>query len=216
MSRPSKTIAPASLRELRRRSAPTSVVLPAPFGPISACTSPACDVEVDAVGGDDAAEALGQAAHFAAAPHAVIDVARPRARDAQAGDALAREQHDGEQHPAGPELPVLGSTPTSSFLKQQQHGRAEHAAPERADAAEDHHHHQRARLRPVQHVRADVALQVRRSARRRGRASAPATTKHDELVAEDRKAERLGAHLVVAEREHGAAEARRREARCSA
>ena len=35
-----------------------SVVLPAPFGPISACTSPARDVEADAVDGDHAAEAL--------------------------------------------------------------------------------------------------------------------------------------------------------------
>ena len=35
-----------------------SVVLPAPFGPISACTSPRAHLEVDAVGGDQAAEAL--------------------------------------------------------------------------------------------------------------------------------------------------------------
>ena len=35
-----------------------SVVLPAPLGPISACTSPGGDVEVDAVDRDHAAEAL--------------------------------------------------------------------------------------------------------------------------------------------------------------
>ena len=38
------------------------------------------------------------------------------------------------------------------------------AAPQRGHAAEDHHHHQRARLRPVQHVRADVACWLTASA----------------------------------------------------
>ena len=62
-----------------------------------------------------------------------------------------------------------------------------------ADAAEDHHHHQRARLRPVQQVRADVALLVRPSSAPAMPPSAPATTKHDQLAAVGRKAERFGA-----------------------
>ena len=97
------------------------------------------------------------------------------------------------------------------FLQEQQHGRADEAAPDRGDAAEDHHHHQRARLRPVQHVRADVALQVH--AQRTGDAAERAgDDEDDELAAVDRKAERLGADVVVAQREHGAAEARGHEA----
>ena len=46
----------------------TRVVLPAPFGPIRAWTSPGAEVEVDGVDGGEAAEAAGQAAGFEEGP----------------------------------------------------------------------------------------------------------------------------------------------------
>ena len=70
-SRPSSRIEPASgaswpLTMLKQ------VVLPAPFGPISASSSPAAELEADVVDRLHAAEGLGQVAHLRAARHACI------------------------------------------------------------------------------------------------------------------------------------------------
>ena len=138
---------------------------------------------------------------------------RGRLRDAsrqQPDQTVAREEDDREQHPAGPEFPVPG-VGREHLLHQQQGGGPDQAAPDRGDAAEDDHHHERAGLRPVQHVRADVALQV--DAERAGDAAERAGDDEEhQLVAVGRKAERLGADVVVAQGEHGPAEARRHEA----
>ena len=60
------------------------------------------------VGRDDAAEALVEAAHVEQRlrRRASSDARGARRAVQQADEPVAREQHDGEQHPAGPELPV--------------------------------------------------------------------------------------------------------------
>ena len=60
ISRPSKRMLPAS-GAISPASWLTSVVLPAPLGPMTACTSPGTTVEVDAIGGGEAAEPLHEA-----------------------------------------------------------------------------------------------------------------------------------------------------------
>ena len=59
MSWPSKRMRPA-FGVNWPDSCAISVVLPAPFGPMMACNSPCAMPSVDVVGGDDAAEALGE------------------------------------------------------------------------------------------------------------------------------------------------------------
>ena len=63
---PSSSISPAS-GWIAPDSTFISVLLPAPFSPTSACTSPACDRQVDAAQRQRGAEALAHAAHFRAA-----------------------------------------------------------------------------------------------------------------------------------------------------
>ena len=90
------------------------------------------DAQVDAIGRDQAAEALLEAAHVEQrrCRRGVGHDERRRAPSRpQPDDALAREQHDGEQDPAGPELVVLGRR-REHFLQQEQRGRADQAAPD--------------------------------------------------------------------------------------
>jgi hypothetical protein len=58
-----------------------------------------------------------------------------RRRGQQPGQALAREQDDAEQHPAGPELPVR-RVRGEHLLQQQQGGGTGEPAPDRGDAAQ--------------------------------------------------------------------------------
>ena len=203
MSAPSKTMRPRSHASWPP-SSDTSVVLPAPLGPISACTSPACTCRSTPAVATTPPNCLRRpctsSSTFIAPPQALQQARQP----------APREQHHGQQHPAGPELPVL-RVRRDAFLQQQQHRGAEHAAPQRRHAAEDDHHHQRARLRPVQHVGADVALLV--DAERAGEAAEHAGgDEDDQLAAVGREAERLGALVVVAHRDDGTAEPRAGEA----
>src|SRR5258706_11667939 len=127
-----------------------------------------------------------------------------------ARDALRREQHDREQHDAysqarvllivrehrgEPLHPVVGD----QVFQTEQPRRTDHPAPELPDPAEDHHHHERPRVRPVQHVRVDVLAMARQE--RSGEAG-PGTGDDEarELVAVYREAERPGALPVVADR----------------
>ena len=93
----------------RRRSCPrvggatpvirlTSVVLPAPFGPIRPRISPGVHVEADVLDGHDAAEALGGVAHLAgsARSYAVGGQVARRRRARSGGVRVRDEQH----HPA--------------------------------------------------------------------------------------------------------------------
>ena len=58
MSSPANSTRPASGRNVPV-AMPNSVVLPAPFGPMMPSASPSLEREVDAVGDDHRAEALG-------------------------------------------------------------------------------------------------------------------------------------------------------------
>src|SRR5437773_10889507 len=95
MSRPSKRIAPASLPRLPEIW-PIKVVLPAPFGPMRACTSPRFTSSVTS--------------SVATTPPKRLERFRsssmllPRE---QAGDALGGEQHDRKQHGADSKTCVL-------------------------------------------------------------------------------------------------------------
>jgi hypothetical protein len=73
---------------------PISVVLPAPFGPMIACNSPGRHIEMDIVGGDDAAETLGESPRLRAACQLT---APPRQN---AVDAAACIKHDQQQQRA--------------------------------------------------------------------------------------------------------------------
>ena len=173
MSAPSKTIRPRVGPRAGRRAARPAWSCRRRSGRSARAPRRRATCEVDAVGRDDAAEALRRA--------------RARRAASSAGTAGSSRQHRATPRRARPTRPWRANSTTASSTQpvqnsqcvgvgrralppgSEQHRGAEHAAPEPADAAEDHHDHQRARLRPVQHVRADVALLVARAARRRGR-----------------------------------------------
>src|SRR6267378_8638223 len=174
MSRPSKRISPRSEGKLPEIWL-MSVVLPAPLGPISAWTSPLLTSSVTS--------------SVATTPTKRFDTrlssstASPRQ---QPGDAVRREQHDRQHHQADAEVGVLlvirrhGGEPGERvvgdhMLETEEHERPDGAAPALADAAQDHHDHQRAGLHPVQHVRVDVLAVAReeRPGEPAARAAAP-------------------------------------------
>src|SRR5256885_16604647 len=88
MSRPSKKIAPASLPRLPEIW-PISVVLPAPFGPIRACTSPRTTSSVTS------SVATTPPKRFDTARSSSIAASREKPRE-----PLRREHDDGEEHDA--------------------------------------------------------------------------------------------------------------------
>src|SRR6185503_18457540 len=179
----------ARLPEIR----PTSVVLPAPFGPISACTVPA--------GTWSATWSTATTP-----PNRLLRLASE-----STGDPLWSEQHHGEQDHAHRQLPILRiraeqlAAREQLFQREQRH-RADRPAPEAADAAENDHDHQRPGLHPVQQRRADVAGLV--GDQRAGKAGdRPRDDEAEQLVAVHRVADRGGARLVLADRLDDAAEA---------
>src|SRR5712691_7236767 len=160
MSWPSKRIAPPSLPRLPEIW-PIKVVLPAPFGPIRACTSPRFTSSVTS------SVATTPPKRFETFFSSSMFLTREHARD-----ALGSEQHDRKQHGADPQTCMLlvvreyrgepvGAMVGDQVLEPQQRRSADHSAPEPSHAAQDHHHHERARLRPVQHVRVHVLAVAR-------------------------------------------------------
>ena len=119
---------------------------------------------------------------------------------------MTRKQHHGKQHPAGPKLKVR-CVGRQHFLHQQQGGCAQHTAPHGAHAAENYHYQQGGRLRPVQQIRAHIALQVGAEATGDS-ADYAGDNKDRQFAGKHRQAKRLGAHLVVAQRLHSAPETR--------
>src|SRR2546426_10650015 len=135
---------------------PIKVVLPAPFGPMSACTSRACTSSVTLSVATTPPKRFETPLSSSTAP--------PREKP---GDALRREKNDGEHHQADPQVGVLlvvgrhlrepgNRVVRDEVLEHQEHRRADHAAPQVPDAAEDHHDHERARLHPVKNIGIDV------------------------------------------------------------
>src|SRR5574343_1574033 len=117
------------------------VVLPAPLGPIRACTSPS-------------AMSRSTACRASSAPKRrlswrTLSRASLMAGSAQGGDAAWREEHDAEQQQTEAQMPVQGEAGENFFQPEQDEG-TQAPAVEIAGAANDHHHQQAARLRPLQ------------------------------------------------------------------
>src|SRR3954468_22975944 len=114
---------------------PMSVVLPAPLGPMRACTSPCVTSSATL------SVATTPPKRFVTLRSSSIFSSRN-----EAGNALGREQHDDQQDDADAEAGVLlvirralrepgERVIGDDVLEPEEHGRADYAAPEVADAA---------------------------------------------------------------------------------
>src|SRR5712691_7837490 len=212
-SPPSKRIRPSS-GAISPESSPISVVLPAPFGPMTACSSP-----------------LGTASEIASeatTPKRLVkESISSRASTTalsrqQAVDAAAREQHDQQEQRAEHDLPIFrhagggipehgrGDDPDQHrqrLLERQQQDGADQRSERGAHAAEHHHHDEIAGARPMHGRRADEAGMVGEQ-----RAGEPADRAGDDEagqpVAEGREADRAHAPVVRARAPDHQAEAR--------
>src|SRR6185436_9643862 len=146
MSSPAKWICPAS-----GRSSPESclmnVVLPAPFGPITACVSPArTSKSTESV----ATSAPNVLPSFRTSSRGLFIFSREKAREA----ALGVQHHQHEDH-AEVQLPVLvhpfrqHAPALQPVFQQQQPCGTEQRSGGGRDTAEDHHEHQLAGACPV-------------------------------------------------------------------
>src|SRR5258705_3991034 len=209
MSRPSKRIAPPSLPRLPEIW-PIRVVFPAPFGPIRACTSPGFTSSVTS------SVATTPPKRFETFLSSSMLLPREHARD-----ALGSEEHDRKQHGADSQTRVLlivreyrgepiDAVVGDQVLEPEQRRSADHSAPKPSHAAHDHHHHERARLGPLQHVRVPV-LAVAREEGAGESAGGPGDHEADELVAVYRKTDRPRAFLGFADRPDHSPQARMRE-----
>src|SRR5688572_30707346 len=103
-----------------------SVVLPAPFGPISACTSPARTSRLTA-------------STATTPPKRLLTFLSE-----STADSPGREQHDREQDDANRQLPVQRVAAEQraageQLLEREQHRGADRSAPEAAQPAQDRH-----------------------------------------------------------------------------
>src|SRR5438045_2222302 len=139
MSRPSNAMRPA-LGASSPAICAMKVVLPAPLGPITACTSPGATVK--------------SMPEFATkAPKRLVRPLTARNGSATAAPEQDHRQHDEAEH----RHPVLGVGGEELF-QQDEGGSAERRPGERAGAAQDEHDEEIARQHPVQHARADVRV----------------------------------------------------------
>src|SRR3954453_4498058 len=113
------------------------VVLPAPFGPITACSSPGITSRVTSSVTRKPPKFFERFA-MRKTGSATDDSPQPLGDADQAAAREHREQH--EQRPEN-HLPVLVQA-REPFLGEQERGRADDRAGERAHAAEDHHDEQ--------------------------------------------------------------------------
>src|SRR5947199_2782086 len=187
-SLPSKWMRPAS-GAISPASWAMSVVLPAPFGPITACSSPfgtASEIASDAITPPKRllTPSISNSASAMAAAHE------------QTVDATAREQHHKQKQRTKNDLRVLGDA-RECFFQHQQRQRADHRPEYRAHAAEHRHHDEVARASPVHERRADEVGMVGEQ-----RAGEPAQHAREyeteQLVAIGGKADRPHASFVRA------------------
>src|SRR6185503_13589638 len=104
MSWPSKWMVPA-LGAISPASCPISVVLPAPFGPMMACSSPFATSSPTLSEAITPPKRLVRPWMLSIASAMAFALARRPGQ--QSVDAAAGEQHDQQQHRAENELPVL-------------------------------------------------------------------------------------------------------------
>jgi hypothetical protein len=174
------------------------VVLPAPLGPIRACSSPVSTIRSTACKASTAAKRRDSLRTSSSTSATCFSE--------QGGDAARREEHDGEQQQAEPDRPVLREA-GKHFFQAQQDDRADDAAVEIADTADDDHDQQGAGLGPLQQVGAGQSGQV--GEQRAGEPGQGTTEREaDQAVAENRVAERLHARFVFADGLDGPPETR--------
>src|SRR5262249_60507190 len=145
-SPPAKRMRPASGAS-SPASSPISVVLPAPFGPMTACSSPfGTESEI-------ASEATTPPKRLVR--DSISSRASATARSGeQAVDTPAREQHHEQENRTDDDLPIFGHAGKRLFQHQQRHSAGD--GPEhRAHAAEHGHDDEIARTRPVHQRRTD-------------------------------------------------------------
>src|SRR6185437_2944443 len=198
MSRPASETLPAS-----GVSCPVnwliSVVLPAPFGPMMAWSSPrATSSETRSVATMPPKRRIRS---FTQSRGSATGQSPEQTRD-----AAAPEQHDEQEHRPHDQRPIFRDLRQQFFQQEIDHG-ADHRAEQRAHAAQNHHHHEIARTGPVHHGRAD---EVGVDGKQRAGESAQGARDDEahELVALGRKADRLHALLVRAQALHDETEAR--------
>src|SRR5512138_1480314 len=135
MSVPAKRIVPESGLRFPA-SWLMKVVLPAPFGPITACVSPS-------------ATSKSMPSLARSAPNCFVS---PRTSSIglveHAGEAALEENHREHQQRAEHHLPVLGPA-LEHLLDEEQRERADHRPGGARHAAQDHHEHEIARLLPA-------------------------------------------------------------------
>src|SRR3972149_1673193 len=137
---PGKRIAPASGRR-SPESRLMKVVLPAPFGPITACGSPSSSSKSMLSLARSAPKDLHS-------PHACRSASAIARSGQHAGETAAEEDYGQNQQRPEDRLPVLGPAGEQA-LDHQQHRRAEQRTRAGRDTAEDHHEHDFARACPM-------------------------------------------------------------------
>src|SRR5579863_7059292 len=142
MSPPSKRTAPpcGAISPARR---PMSVVLPAPFGPITACSSPGGTASVIASAATTPPKRLLR-------PSICNSGSATQTAPKQSGDPAVHVDRDQEQERTEDQVGILGDA-RQRLLQQQESHRSE----QRAEAAEDDHDDEIAGARPMHHRRAD-------------------------------------------------------------
>src|SRR6187455_667683 len=153
---PNVIVPPVGLRSPESRL--TKVVLPAPFGPITAWISPVTSSS------DTSFTAASPPKRFDSAvvrsATSVIVVLRRDARD-QRLDAARDGEHNRDDDQAFGELPVLGEA-LQVFFQPHHHDGADQRPGDAALSAEHDHHQRDRRLVPAEHLRRDEAELRRR------------------------------------------------------
>src|SRR5215813_1907847 len=198
ISCPSKRMHPAS-GAISPASWPIKVVLPAPFGPMMACSSQGSTSSV-------------MSSEATTPPKRLVRRSTRRSGSATAEprqngvDPAARIEHDQQDQRTQDDRPVLGDA-GERLLQHQERDCADHRPRDRAHAAKHRHDDEVARARPMHDGGADEMGVVGEQ-----HAGKPADDagddEADELVAQDREADRAHAPLVRAHALDHQAEAR--------
>src|SRR5215471_15333618 len=172
------------------------VVLPAPLGPISAWISPAATDRSTRFVASTPPKCLCSRSTRSNGS-ATLETLLAHEGGQHSSDALAREQDDDKQHTPEAQLPV-DRVAGQHLLQKKEHERPERSTPQVADAAQDHHHHQSARLGPLEEIGAyEAALIGEQRTREAGRSASDGEA--DQLVAVSGKADGFHAGLILAD-----------------
>src|SRR5581483_8505325 len=198
ISAPAKRMAPESGKNSPANCA-ISVVLPAPFGPITACISPGMTANVTSASATTPPKRLLR-------PWICNSGSATFERLQNSGDTAARIEHNRYQQRSENDLPMLGNA-RKHFLEDQQRDRAHDRAKRRSHATEHDHDTEIARARPIHRRRTDEFAEI--GEQHAGKAAHRAgNDKAGQPVAVCRKADRAHAPLVRARATNHPSEAR--------